>query len=102
MTDTVFTAAPPRRQTEWRRVRGMISTARVCRLAALMACMTAATFLPVRGAPTTDQPEAVTSDTPEYCMHLLDKVSALVRSAPSSPPPEVSSLSTEGEKMCAH
>jgi hypothetical protein len=67
-----------------------------------MACMTAATFLPVRGAPTTDQPEAVTSDTPEYCMHLLDKVSALVRSAPSSPPPEVSSLSTEGEKMCAH
>lgn len=44
-------------------------------------------------------PVMVTSDTPQYCLHLLDQVSELMRLAPS-PPPEVSHLSTEGQRMC--
>lgn len=44
-------------------------------------------------------PLMVTTDTPQYCLHLLDKVSELMRLAPT-PPPEVSSLSTEGQRMC--
>ena len=44
-------------------------------------------------------PLVVTTDTPRYCMQLLDQVSDLMRIV-SAPPPEVSSLSTEGQRMC--
>ena len=46
------------------------------------------------------RPELVTSDTPEYCLHLLDRVSEMVRVAGSPPPQEVTFLSTEGQRMC--
>ena len=45
------------------------------------------------------RPQQVTSDTPEYCLRLFDRVSELVRVV-ESPPPEVTSLSSEGQKMC--
>jgi hypothetical protein len=45
-------------------------------------------------------PQQVISDTPEYCLQLLDRVSELVRVAPAPPPQEVSSLSSEGQRMC--
>ncbi|MEJ0019285.1 MAG: hypothetical protein WDN25_22575 [Acetobacteraceae bacterium] len=45
-------------------------------------------------------PQRVTSDTPEYCLHLLDRVAELVRGAGSPPPREVTYLSTEGQRMC--
>ena len=44
--------------------------------------------------------QEVTSDTPEYCLQLLDRVSELVRVADAPPPQEVTSLSSEGQKMC--
>ena len=44
----------------------------------------------------------VTSDTPEYCLHLLDRVSELVRLATAPVPREVTDLTTEGHRMCAH
>jgi hypothetical protein len=47
-------------------------------------------------------PMEVTSDTPEYCLHLLDRVSELVRLASAPVPREVTDLSTEGHRMCAH
>jgi hypothetical protein len=47
-------------------------------------------------------PMEVTSDTPEYCLHLLDRVSELVRLATIPVPREVTDLSTEGHRMCAH
>lgn len=50
--------------------------------------------------PVVGQPQQVTSDTPEYCLHLLDRVSELVRVSASPPPQEVTSLSSEGQKMC--
>ena len=46
--------------------------------------------------------DRVTSDTPEYCLFLLDKVSAMVRQAHTPPPVEVTQLSTEGQRMCDH
>jgi hypothetical protein len=48
------------------------------------------------------KPMEVTSDTPEYCLHLVDRVSALVRLATAPVPHEVTDLSTEGQQMCAH
>jgi hypothetical protein len=47
-------------------------------------------------------PMEVTSDTPEYCLHLLDRVSELVRLATLPVPREVTDLTTEGHRMCAH
>jgi hypothetical protein len=44
----------------------------------------------------------ITSDTPEYCMHLLDLVSNLVRQSVVPPPHEVTDLSSEGQRMCDH
>jgi hypothetical protein len=44
----------------------------------------------------------VTSDTPEYCLELLDRVSELVRLAATPTPREVTDLTTEGHRMCAH
>jgi|SRR5579871_3328030 len=46
------------------------------------------------------RPQQVTSDTPEYCLHLFDRLSELVRVAETPPPQEVTSLSSEGQKMC--
>lgn len=43
----------------------------------------------------------VTSDTPEYCLRMLDRLSDLVHVSPSPPPPEVIYLSSEGQRMCA-
>ena len=45
-------------------------------------------------------PAQVTSDTPQYCLHLLDQVSEMVRVAEAPPPQEVMALSTEGQRMC--
>jgi hypothetical protein len=42
----------------------------------------------------------VTSDTPEYCLRLLDRLSERVHLAPTPPPSEVTDLSTEGQRMC--
>jgi hypothetical protein len=67
-----------------------------------------AVLAPMTPAPGTAQdkfvqsnPMEVTSDTPEYCLHLLDRVSDLVRSAEKPVPREVTDLTTEGHKMCA-
>jgi hypothetical protein len=44
----------------------------------------------------------VITDTPEYCLYLLDRVSEMVRVASNPIPREVTDLSTEGHRMCAH
>jgi hypothetical protein len=47
-------------------------------------------------------PMEVTSDTPEYCLRLLDRVSDLVRVSSAPVPREVTDLTTEGHRMCTH
>jgi hypothetical protein len=49
-----------------------------------------------------DTPMEVTSDTPEYCLKLLDRVSELVRLSAEPAPAEVTMLSTEGDRLCHH
>jgi hypothetical protein len=46
-------------------------------------------------------PMEITSDTPAYCLHLLDRVSNLVRLAATPVPRDVTDLATEGQRMCA-
>ena len=65
--------------------------------ACLVAGMLAIGVVPVAGQ---SQPQQVISDTPAYCLQLLDRVSELVRIASAPPPQEVTSLSSEGQRMC--
>ncbi len=44
--------------------------------------------------------QRVNTDTPEYCLQLLDRVSEMVRLSPAPPPQDVTQLSSEGQKMC--
>lgn len=44
----------------------------------------------------------VTSDTPEYCLELADRVNNLVEVAQAKPPQQVADLQVEGKRMCAH
>ncbi|MBN8904589.1 MAG: hypothetical protein BGO51_11830 [Rhodospirillales bacterium 69-11] len=77
----------------------MAVTASTSVLAGLACCL--ALTVPF-GVPAQDAPERVTSDTPEFCLHLLDQVSSIVRDATAPPSAEVTNLSAEGQKMCAH
>jgi hypothetical protein len=45
-------------------------------------------------------PVVVTTDTPEYCHKLMDRVTQALRAAAMPPPVEVAALSNEGEHMC--
>lgn len=47
-------------------------------------------------------PMEVTSDTPEYCQHLLNRVTELIRLAAVPVPTDVTNLRSEGERMCDH
>lgn len=44
----------------------------------------------------------VTSDTREYCLHLLDRVSHLVTLSAAPVPSDVTILTAEGERLCDH
>jgi hypothetical protein len=44
----------------------------------------------------------VTSDTPEYCDVLLNKITGLSHTNAMPPPIEAAMLSQEGERMCVH
>jgi hypothetical protein len=79
----------------------MSLSVRTTSLAGAVACVglgaVLAGAIPVVGQP---PPQQVTSDTPEYCARLLDRISELARTAPGPPPYEVTSLSLEGQRMC--
>jgi len=44
----------------------------------------------------------VTSDTPEYCGVLMERITLLSRAAAAPVPMEAATLSQEGERMCVH
>jgi hypothetical protein len=44
----------------------------------------------------------VTSDTPEYCGVLMNRITGITRTTASPPPTEAAVLSEEGERMCVH
>jgi hypothetical protein len=45
-------------------------------------------------------PMEITTDTPEYCRKLLDRMTALERVATAPVPREVTDLTSEGQRMC--
>ena len=47
-------------------------------------------------------PMEITTDTPEYCRKLLDRMADLVRLATAPVPREVTDLTAEGQRMCDH
>lgn len=53
-------------------------------------------------APGQNSPMEVTTDTPEYCLQLFDKVHTLEHYAKIKPPQEVCDLTGQGHRMCAH
>jgi hypothetical protein len=44
----------------------------------------------------------VTSDSPEYCGVLIDRISSIFRTSPLPPPNEATVLSEAGQWMCVH
>jgi hypothetical protein len=76
----------------------MSRAARIYGLTGLLLCLTAwMARAPVSGQPA---PQQITTDTPQYCLVLLDRVSDLVRSLSAPPPQEITNLSTDGQRMC--
>ena len=101
-TANVLVMRPPRPgQTAQRIVREMQATVRLTGMAGIAACFGLLAPLMLAG-PVTGQPAPaqVITDTPQYCLELLDRVSEMVRVAPAPPPAEVTHLSTEGQRMC--
>src|SRR5689334_5500608 len=47
-------------------------------------------------------PMEVTTDTPEYCLYLQDRIHALILATSAPPPHEATKLSQEGQRMCEH
>ncbi len=94
MANAVVMPPPRRCETNVGSVAGMGPMARTIGLGAATVWLGA---VPLVGQP---PPQPVTSDTPEYCLHLSDRVSEMVRVAGSPPPREVTFLSSEGQRMC--
>ena len=95
-----FVMSPPRTgETGRSSLRAMSPTTRTAGFAGVAACLALGVVgaMPVVGQ---SSPQRVTSDTPEYCLKLLDRVGELVRVAPAPPPREVTFLSSEGQRMC--
>jgi hypothetical protein len=55
---------------------------------------------PATAAGADSPPSVVTTDTPEYCQKLFDRIGQEIQTAAAPPPVEVASLSTEGKRMC--
>jgi hypothetical protein len=53
-------------------------------------------------APAQSRDPTVTSDSPEYCDVLMDRISTMARTAAMPPPTEAAALSEAGEWMCVH
>jgi hypothetical protein len=52
--------------------------------------------------PVQPAPMEITTDTPEYCRKLLNRISDLVRLATAPVPRDASDLAAEGQRMCDH
>src|SRR5690349_20489229 len=69
--------------------------------ACLLAGLLVAPMLPPhRTAAAQSTPLSLTTDTPEYCRHLIDLLSRKVRAAAGPLAPDVSVLSSDVRRMC--
>lgn len=65
-----------------------------------MSCVLLSSAPVVTPAADHSPPMVITTDTPQYCQTLLERISELVGAATSPPPAEVDSLSREGRRLC--
>jgi hypothetical protein len=54
----------------------------------------------VSGAGGDSVPAVVTTDSPEYCQQLFDRIREAIHATTAPPPTGVASLSREGQRMC--
>jgi hypothetical protein len=80
--------------------RRMLSAKRFLGSAALLVSLASLAFAPSMPSGAQSSALEVTSDTPEYCLRLLDRLSDLVHASPTPPPAAVTNLSTDGQRMC--
>jgi hypothetical protein len=105
MNNATFMPATPDRQagcdSRSPMMRNRLVPRGVAVLLGLSAALCAHLFAP---APVHAQPRdpSVTSDTPEYCGVLMERITGMVRGTPASPSTEVAVLSLEGQRMCVH
>ena len=76
----------------------------VIRLGDALPALLAVTLLgfgsPSRAQDTISVMPSITSDTPEYCGELMQRINGMTRTATTPLPTEVASLSEDGERMC--
>lgn len=78
----------------------MRSEARAIGFAVLLAGLSLVALLPADRVAGQPSPQSVTTDTPEYCLHLRDLIGRMTPVTPAGAPSEVANLSSEGERMC--
>lgn len=93
MANRLVIFAPPQGEGASVSLRGMRATLHIAGPAAVAAWLIA---WPAEG----QSPPRLTSDTPEYCQQLHERVSQLIRIADAPPPREVAFLSSEGQRLC--
>ena len=65
-------------------------------------CLVLGLCCAARGALAQGRPAEVTSDTPEYCAQLAERIQAMERGAREPLPHELLALSDEGQRLCDH
>jgi hypothetical protein len=74
-----------------------------CLLVSMVACsliLAASVSAQIRIAQ--GDPMEITTDTPEYCRKLLNRIGELVRLSPQPLPRNAADLTSEGQRMCDH
>jgi hypothetical protein len=73
------------------------------------ACLPLGASLLISGVPVSAQvgaggsaPMEITTDTPEYCQKLLNRISEMIRLASAPVPHAAADLTSEGRRMCDH
>jgi len=97
VANRIVMTAPRRGEADSVRLTSMRSLIRKIGLGATAAWIV---VMPVAGQSPASPAQRVTSDTYEYCERLRDRLSELVRVADGPPPQEVTSLASEGQRMC--
>jgi hypothetical protein len=80
----------------------MTEARRPLQVAGLLAAMALASVLLFSGSGGADQsaPMRITTDTPEYCRQLDDRLARMLSATSMSSTEDVQQLSTDGKRMC--
>lgn len=100
MVNPLVTPSTPTGQSHRGIIGGMFHRSGTWGFAAALLWVCSATSVLPCAVGAQSSPAEVTSDTPEYCVRLLDIIARLVNGSAAPPPHEVFDLSSEGQRMC--